>query len=374
MESMVNQTSLFGGVYQNKKVLITGHTGFKGSWLALWLHQLGAQVAGYSAYLPSSPCNFQVLDLSSRIKHYENDTRDLGALRRAIMEFQPEIIFHLAAQPLVKKSYQEPRLTFESNLMGAVNLLECLKDAPCVKAVVVITSDKSYRNKEWEWGYREDDELGGDDPYSASKACVEIACRCYQSSFFKNNPGLNIATTRAGNVIGGGDWAEDRIVPDCIRALSQNTTIVIRSPQATRPWQHVLEPLSGYLWLGRQLLVEPQPHDGHAYNFGPDSKVIQPVAEMVKEIIKHWGAGSVQLENNDNNQKECTLLKLNCDKALHKLHWRAILNFEETIKLTVDWYRRYYFGGVNMFDMSNSQIEYYVNKAVEENLAWTKRV
>jgi len=326
MESMVNQTSLFSGVYQNKKVLITGHTGFKGSWLALWLHQLGAQVAGYSAYLPSAPCNFQVLDLQNCIKHYENDTRDLGALRRAIMEFQPEIIFHLAAQPIVKRSYLEPRLTFESNLMGAVNLLECLKDAPCVKAVVVITSDKSYRNKEWAWGYREDDELGGDDPYSASKACVEIACRCYQSSFFKTNPNLNIATTRAGNVIGGGDWAADRIVPDCIRALSRNTAIVIRSPHATRPWQHVLEPLSGYLWLGRQLLVEPQVHDGQAYNFGPGSKGIQPVSEMVKEVVKHWGEGNVQLENNDNNQKECTLLKLNCDKALHKLHWRAILN------------------------------------------------
>lgn len=372
MESMVNQTNLFSGIYKNKKVLITGHTGFKGSWLALWLHQLGAQVAGYSAYLPSAPCNFQVLNLESHIKHYENDTRDLGALRRAIMEFQPEIVFHLAAQPLVKKSYKEPRLTFESNLMGAVNLLECLKDAPCVRAVVVITSDKSYRNKEWVWGYREDDELGGDDPYSASKACVEIACRCYQASFFKNNPGLNIATTRAGNVIGGGDWAEDRIVPDCIRALSRNTAIVVRSPHATRPWQHVLEPLSGYLWLGRQLLVEPQAHAGHAYNFGPDSKVIQPVTEMVKEIIKQWGEGNVQLENNNENQKECTLLKLNCDKALHKLNWRAILNFEETIKLTVDWYRRYYFGGVNMFDFSNSQIEYYTSKATDENIAWVK--
>ncbi|MBI5077288.1 CDP-glucose 4,6-dehydratase [Candidatus Falkowbacteria bacterium] len=369
---MVNQLNLFGGIYQNKRVLITGHTGFKGSWLALWLLGLGAKVAGYSAYLPSSPCNFQVLDLQNKIKHYENDTRDLAALRRAIMEFQPEIIFHLAAQPIVKKSFKEPRLTFESNLMGAVNLLECVKDAPCIKAVVVITSDKSYRNKEWAWGYREDDELGGDDPYSASKACVEIACRSYQFSFFKNNPNLNIATTRAGNVIGGGDWAEDRIVPDCIRSLSRNEIINIRSPRATRPWQHVLEPLSGYLWLGRQLIIEPTRHDGQAYNFGPDNKVIQPVSEMVKEIIKHWGQGNFRQETENLEQKECTLLKLNCDKALNELHWRAILGFEETIKLTVDWYRRFYFGGVNMFDFANSQISHYVDKAAVENLEWTK--
>ena len=372
MENMVNQANLFSGIYQNRRVLITGHTGFKGSWLVLWLLQLGAKVAGYSLDFPSSPCNFHVCDLQRKIKHYENDTRDLSALKRAITEFQPEIIFHLASQPLVKKSYLEPRLTFESNLMGAINLLECVKDAPCVKAVIMITSDKSYRNKEWAWGYREVDELGGDDPYSASKACVEIACRSYHASFFRDKPNLNIATTRAGNVIGGGDWADDRIVPDCVRSLSRNTPIIVRSPEATRPWQHVLEPLSGYLWLGRQLLLEPKNHDGQAYNFGPDSQVIQPVLEMVKKIIAYWGNGSLQIENNNDHQKESNLLKLNCDKALHKLHWRAILDFEETIKLTVNWYRHYYFEGANLADFSNSQIEYYINKATNEQLAWTK--
>lgn len=253
--------------------------------------------------------------------------------------------------------------------MGTVNLLECLKDAPSVKAAVIITSDKSYRNKEWEWGYREDDELGGDDPYSASKACVEIACRSYHASFFKSNQNLNIATTRAGNVIGGGDWAEDRIVPDCIRALSQKKTIVIRSPHATRPWQHVLEPLSGYLWLGRQLFCEPEKHDGQPYNFGPNSEVIKSVSEMAKTVVRFWGDGNIEFENN-NSQKECALLKLNCDKALHKLNWRAILNFEETIKLTVDWYQRYYLGNRNMNDLANEQLRFYIDKAKQQKLLW----
>ena len=243
---------MFENIYHNRRVLVTGHTGFKGSWLSSWLLDLGATVAGFSANVPTEPSHFELLKLTDRIEHFEGDVRNKGSLQKAISKFCPEIVFHFAAQSLVRKSYEDPILTFETNSIGTLNLLECLRNQPSIKAAILITSDKCYENVEWLWGYRENDRLGGKDPYSASKACAELISKVYMESFFKNN-GPNIATARAGNVIGGGDWAPDRIVPDCFRAWSNKKPTITRNPKATRPWQHVLEPLSGYLTLGQKL-------------------------------------------------------------------------------------------------------------------------
>jgi len=368
MENMVN---IFNNIYQNKKVLITGHTGFKGSWLSFWLKMLGAEVAGYSLYLPSQPNNFEVLNLQKNLNHNIADTRNLESMKQVFQSFQPEIVFHLASQPIVKKSFKEPRLTFESNIMGAINVMECAKSFDCVKAVVVITSDKAYRNVEWKWGYRENDELGGHDPYSASKGCVEIACRSYHQSFFADKDYPRIATTRAGNVIGGGDWAENRIVPDCIRALNTGQEIEIRNPHATRPWQHVLEPLSGYLLLGAKLMTDKS-EAGEAYNFGPSADVTESVGVLANELTKHWGTGNWNHIPDQDNQKESTLLKLCCDKALHNLNWKPILTFGETIKFTADWYKKYYQHPDNIHETTKLQIEEYIDKAKEKKLTWAK--
>lgn len=369
---MVNNQNVFNNIYQGKRVLVTGHTGFKGSWLTLWLLELGANVAGYSAYIPSNPSNFQVLKLQNKINHYIADTRDFESMKNVFNEFRPQIIFHLASQPIVRHSYDEPKLTFDSNLGGAVNVLECVKHSSSVEAVVVITSDKCYRNVEWEYGYREDDELGGDDPYSASKACVEIACRAYYQSFFKFPGSPKIATTRAGNVIGGGDWAEARIVPDCVRAWSKGHEPIIRNPEATRPWQHVLEPLSGYLWLGCNLLQYPEKHSGEAYNFGPNSTVVESVGTLVNLFTQYWDKAKWEHKPDGNSKHEASLLKLCCDKALFKLNWQASLSFHETIKLTAEWYKTYYDQKIEIYDFTSAQLYYYINKAKEKDQPWTK--
>jgi CDP-glucose 4,6-dehydratase len=244
---------MFANTYENRRVLVTGHTGFKGSWLCSWLLELGAQVAGFSLNVPTVPSNFEAIRLRERLAHFEGDIRDRNALFRVVQAFKPEMIFHLAAQSLVRLSFGDPILTFETNTLGTLNVLECLRQSAQPLAGVIITSDKCYQNQEWTWGYRENDILGGDDPYSASKACAELIFRAYDRSYYQKESKLRVATTRAGNVVGGGDWAPDRIVPDCVRAWSRGQPILIRHPHATRPWQHVLEPLSGYLWLGARL-------------------------------------------------------------------------------------------------------------------------
>lgn len=367
---MVKSSDIFYGAYKGKKVLVTGHTGFKGSWLAMWLLKLGAKVGGFSLYLPSKPCNFEAVKLAEKICHYEGDVRDSEALSKVFKALKPEIVFHLAAQSIVRKSYDIPKTTFDTNLSGTVNILECIKRHPFVKAAVIITSDKCYDNVEWEWGYRENDRLGGDDPYSASKACAEIACRAYLRSFFALPSKARIATARAGNVIGGGDWAQDRIVPDCIRAWSKGGVALVRNLISTRPWQHVLEPLSGYLLLGANLIKDPKNTAGEAFNFGPNSKVFQSVQELVELLLEFWGKGSWEYAPLIKAKKESTLLKLCCDKALHLLGWHATLDFNDTVKLTAEWYKNYYSKQKDVYNFSYSQIDYYVDRARKEGLAW----
>ncbi len=363
---------MFDDAYAGKRVLVTGHTGFKGSWLTAWLLGLGAEVAGFSLDIPTQPSNFEVLGLENRIRHITGDIRDLDGLRAAFAAFKPEVVFHLAAQALVRRSYAEPAVTFQTNAMGTLNILESLRVTPSVQAAVLITSDKCYRNDEWVFGYRETDALGGDDPYSASKGCAEIIAKSYMKSFFKNGP--RCATTRAGNVIGGGDWAEDRIVPDCARAWVKGEAVNIRSPWATRPWQHVLEPLSGYLWLGARLLSDPEGLDQEPFNFGPAADVNHNVGEVAAALARHWPGFTTEIEAEACVQKkECTLLKLCCDKALAHLSWKAALDFEDTIKFTAEWYKTLSKAlASDMFVYTAGQIDRYVAQARAKGLAWTR--
>lgn len=364
--------SKFDDVYSGRRVLITGHTGFKGSWLALWLKTLGAEVAGFSLDIPSSPANFELLDLGHRVCHYVGDIRDRSSLAEVIDEFRPEIVFHLAAQALVRRSYDDPVSTFETNTMGMVNLLECIRVRPWIEVAILITSDKVYRNDEWCWGYRETDALGGRDPYSGSKGCAELAAHSYLHSFLRHTP-TRVVTSRAGNVIGGGDWAADRIVPDCIRAWSQGKPVTLRSPQATRPWQHVLEPLSGYLWLGALLWQKVEGLNGEAFNFGPDPHINQTVAELLDAMASRWPRAEWQVQEGcEEGGHEARLLKLSCDKALFNLNWRAVLQFAETVSYTVDWYRTWHMGGKDLYDCTVDQIEQYCRLAEERGSPWVQ--
>ncbi|MBQ7457250.1 MAG: CDP-glucose 4,6-dehydratase [Desulfovibrio sp.] len=366
---------MFANVFNGKRVFITGHTGFKGSWLAAWLLHLGAQVAGYACDIPTNPSHFEAMGLCAHIKDIRADIRDRDRLKQAMQEWKPDILFHLAAQALVRTSYEDPITTFESNMLGTLNVLESMRHCPSIQAAVIITSDKCYRNDEQVWGYRENDALGGHDPYSASKGCAEIIAHSYFSSFFHNGP--RCVTVRAGNVIGGGDWAKDRIVPDCARAWAKGEPVTIRNPHATRPWQLVLEPLSGYLLVAQKLLVPdpntPQLH-GEAYNFGPDASVHATVGDVVQGLAYHWpGFQSTMLPTEQTQAKECTLLKLCCDKALAHLNWKATLTFEETVRETAFWYHTYYRGNQkSMLDCTLGQIKSYVNTAELRNQPWTK--
>ncbi len=365
---------LFDNVYKDVKVLLTGDTGFKGSWLSTWLKELGADIVGYSLYIPSNPSNFEVLNLDNKLKHIKGDIRDLDQLQRVFNNVQPDIVFHLAAQAITRLSYEIPQETFFTNLAGTVNVLECIRTSKSVKAAVMITSDKCYQNYEWVWGYRESDRLGGADPYSASKACAELACNAYFKSFFSRENFPMVATARAGNVIGGGDWAIGRIVPDCIRAFSKDEKVEIRSPNATRPWQHVLEPISGYLCLGAELLKKNSVIAGESFNFGPQQDVNKSVEELLKGFVRLWGKGRWKIKSDVNSEKkESTLLGLNCDKALHCLNWHAVLFFEQTMGMTVDWYKAFYDGEEDMYGFTVKQIEKYVELARERGLIWTKQ-
>ncbi|HIJ75174.1 MAG TPA: CDP-glucose 4,6-dehydratase [Deltaproteobacteria bacterium] len=334
-------------VYRNKTILVTGDTGFKGAWLSLWLEQLGAKVIGYALDPPGQPNLFDAIGLAGTIIHIHGDVRDYSGLIEVIIEHQPEIIFHLAAQSLVRASYEEPRLTYETNVMGTVNLLEAARHTPSVRAVVVVTSDKCYENREWVWGYREQEPMGGRDPYSSSKGCCELVTAAYLHSYFSpeqygKTHGIALASARAGNVIGGGDWGKDRLIPDCVRALSRKEEIILRHPNAIRPWQYVLEPLSGYLLLGASLFRDG-PNNTGSWNFGPSDAETLTVGEMVNEIIRLWGEGSYRVES-DGQPHEAHWLKLDCSKARGYLGWRPRYNVQTALNLSIDWYRLYYAG------------------------------
>ncbi|WP_241673219.1 CDP-glucose 4,6-dehydratase [Lacisediminimonas profundi] len=324
--------------YRGKRVFITGHTGFKGSWLARILTQLGAEVTGYALPPATEDSHFERLGLRHQIQHIEGDIRDAGHLVEAVRACAPEYLFHLAAQALVKRSYSDPVETFSTNVMGSVHVLEAVRATPSIRSLVYITSDKCYENHEWIWGYRENDQLGGHDPYSASKAAAEIAFSAYSRSFLSQRGDLGAATTRAGNVIGGGDWAADRIVPDCVRAVAAGKEVLLRNPHATRPWQHVLEPLSGYLLLGACLHEDPKGYAG-SWNFGPPSTQCRTVGEVAQTLVTRFGTGAVAVEKGVQQQHEAQLLQLNCDKAHQKLGWYPRWNIEQTLTATADWYK-----------------------------------
>lgn len=352
---------MFNNIYLNKKVLVTGHTGFKGSWLSLWLKSIGAEVCGYSLDIPTQPNHYELLKLN--IKSITADILDREKLEKTFSKFQPEIVFHLAAQALVRRSYLEPVDTFMTNIIGTVNVLETCKNCESVQAVINITSDKCYENKEWIWGYREDDPVGGHDPYSASKACSEIVTAAYRNSFYNNK--ILIATARAGNVIGGGDWAEDRLIPDIVKAKSVDKHVEIRNPQATRPWQHVLEPLSGYLLLGQKLL-EKNKDFAEAWNFGPADVGNLPVEYIINSLKKYWDF-KVKFAKVQSDLHEAYLLKLDCSKAHSKLNWQPVWDNEQMLSATALWYKSYY---ENQSVLSKYQLENFISEAKEKNLKW----
>ena len=359
--------------YEGKTVLITGHTGFKGTWLSLWLKKLGANISGISIDIPSNPSHFVAANLSDQIDDHRVDVQDGEAVKRIIQKVQPDFVFHLAAQALVRPSYENPVETMMTNTIGSVNILEALRGLDKPVTAVMITSDKAYDNVEWVWGYRETDRLGGKDPYSASKGMAELAIRSYVDSFFSaSNSNVRVAVTRAGNVIGGGDWAIDRIVPDCMSSWSNNEVVDIRSPDAT-PWQHVLEPISGYLTLGVQLSTNRKLH-GEAYNFGPPAHQNHSVRELIDDMSNYWD--SVRWNDISSSKKhlhEAGLLKLNCDKALFDLQWQPTLEFQETVEMTVEWYKRYYQEKNNsMFDFTIDQISEYNELAKKRKLKWAQ--
>ena len=328
-------------IFKNKTVIITGHTGFKGSWLSLWLKTLGAKVIGVSFNIPTDPSLFKVIIGNKLIKSYDFDIKNFHKLKNIILKHKPDFVFHLAAQALVKKSYLNPLVTWNSNLLGTVNLLESLRYLKKNCVAVIVTSDKSYKNLEIKRGYTEDDQLGGNDPYSASKGAAEFAIRSFVKSFFNKKSKLKVGIARAGNVIGGGDWSEDRLLPDCIKSWSQGKKVNIRNPNSTRPWQHVLEALSGYILLAIKLKLNPRIH-GEAFNFGPKLSHNYSVVALLKEAKKIWPSISWSITNNKKKFKESNLLKLNCNKAKKIMNWQSILSFNENIKMTVDWYRAYY--------------------------------
>lgn len=366
---------MFGDTFKGKKVLITGNTGFKGSWLSIWLHKLGAEVHGISVDIPTEPSNFKELNLEFSINHTFLDIREFNAISELINAVKPDFIFHLAAQSIVSTSYKDPIKTIGTNILGTSHVLESLRLSNHECVAVIITSDKCYDNVEWVWGYKETDRLGGKDIYSGSKGGAELVCKSYYHSFFRNeNSNIKLATTRAGNVIGGGDWAQDRIVPDCIRSWSKGDAVTIRNPYATRPWQHVLEPLSGYLTLALRL-NEGKISNGESFNFGPRSEQNVNVQKLIEDLSSHW-----RFKNKNDSYSivetdlfhEAGLLKLNCDKALFHLNWQPVLNYEQLITFVGKWYYEYYKGQTDMFDYTLQQIEEYQIVAKEAGLTWSQ--
>lgn len=356
-------------LFKGSTVLVTGNTGFKGSWLSAWLLQLGAKVVGLSLNVPSSPAHFLAAGLSEQIEHVWGDVRDQQTCASLLIKYRPDFIFHLAAQPLVRRSYFDPHETFATNVVGTLNMLEALRisDHPC--AAIFITSDKCYDNIEQVWGYRENDRLGGKDPYSGSKGAAELVIRSYAASFFGSKSQVRIAVGRAGNVIGGGDWAEDRIVPDAVRAWSGGAALNIRNPRAIRPWQHVLEPLAGYLTLASRLTCDHTLH-GEAFNFGPPSNQSYSVSELLEEMRRYL-PGATWLDISEPEAVyEAGLLKLCCDKAMHRLSWLPLLSFTESVALTANWYRSYYSGSSDIWEQTRLQIDQYKDWGKLRGAVW----
>ncbi|MFN7684427.1 MAG: CDP-glucose 4,6-dehydratase [Oligoflexia bacterium] len=350
----------FGDFYRGKRVLVTGHTGFKGAWLSEWLLALGAEVAGFSDQIPTQPSLFEVLGLGKRLRDFRGDVRDLGALGRSFAEFRPEVVFHLAAQPLVRLSYEDPVGTIATNVVGTANLLECVRKSPSVGLVVNITSDKCYENREWAYSYRENDPMGGYDPYSASKGCAELIFSSFARSFFASlGQGPVVVTARAGNVIGGGDWARDRIVVDCVKAWGAGKPVILRNPHATRPWQHVLDCLSGYLTLGARARTEPARLNGEGFNFGPAHGHGATVMELVSELAANWRGAQWEVAADLSGQPhEAKFLRLNCDKAAQVLGWRPRWDMHRAAQATSEWYELFYRAGASasLLELTRSQI------------------
>jgi CDP-glucose 4,6-dehydratase len=370
--------TMFTDAYCDKVVLITGHTGFKGSWLAIWLLKLGARVAGYSLDPPTTPSLFETCGLANHVQDLRGDIRDTAGVARVIRDVRPDFIFHLAAAPLVLRSYEDPIGTFDVNVMGTLSVLQAIREARQACSVVVVSSDKCYRNCEWDYGYRENDPFGGHDPYSASKAAMEIAVASYRDSFFPASAtaqhGVHLASARAGNVIGGGDWAVDRIVPDAVRALHAGEVLKVRSPDAIRPWQHVLEPLSGYLALGASLAGPRGDRFAGGWNFGPLASDVFTVADLVDTAIRAWGSGSWQTGINSAAPHEAGLLRLCIDKAIAQLGWRPVWDFDEAVRRTVLWYSDYFQqpkDEAEAFDSCVSDIAAYEAAASQKGIAWS---
>lgn len=343
------------GFYRGKKVLVTGHTGFKGAWLSRMLVGLGAEVSGYGLEPPTDPSLFDILDMGKHMRSVIGDIRDYDRLMKAFDEVKPEIVLHLAAQPLVRESYKNPVATYETNVMGTVHILECIRSSSCVKSFLNVTTDKVYRNREWEWGYRENEELNGRDPYSNSKSCSELVTYSYQSSFFDEKEcGTAISTARAGNVIGGGDFAEDRIIPDCVRAALEKSPIVIRNPYSTRPYQHVLEPIAAYLMIAA-MQYEDKKYAGN-YNVGPDERDCYRTGDLVELFVKEWGEGVTWMNQSDNGPHEANFLKLDCSKLKATFGWTPRWSLKDAVAKTVDW-TKHWTGGQNMTECTDRQIQ-----------------
>lgn len=361
---------MFNNIYKNKKVLITGDTGFKGSWLAIWLLEFGAEVFGYALPPKTQRDNYVTAQLKDKILHKDADIRDYEKLKAFFDYVSPDFAFHLAAQPLVIDSYNEPKYTFETNIIGTVNFFEAVRLTESVKVAINITTDKCYRNNEWLWGYREDEPMGGDDPYSASKGASELVTNAYLKSFFERKDNQSIASVRAGNVIGGGDWAENRIVPDYFRAVENNQTLKLRYPKATRPWQHVLEPLSGYLLLGSKLFTEGKKFSG-GWNFGPLESNSYTVEHLIKEMKTIYGKGQYISDTSNDKNHEASLLKLDISKAVSLLGWSPVLNFKETVQFTAEGYKAEY-GRENIYNHRVEQIREYLKTAFQKNIKWVQ--
>jgi CDP-glucose 4,6-dehydratase len=365
-------THLFEGIYKDKTVFITGHTGFKGSWLVYWLKLLGANVVGYSLKPDTEPAHFNLIETSifqPKESHFTSIIADINKaklLKKALKTHKPDIVFHLAAQPLVRESYTNPVLTYQTNFIGTLNLYEAIRVTPSVKAVICVTTDKVYENREWERGYTENDNLGGHDPYSASKACVEILSDSYRKSFFKDK--IHLATVRAGNVIGGGDWANDRLLPDTMKAAAHNKSVFIRNPNAIRPWQHVLEPLSTYLLLGQKLLSETPNKYAKAWNIAPDFEDCQTVVSVLEKVKKQWAKVDFQVEKDKKNLHEAHLLKLDTALAKTALDWKPVWQLDKALEKTVEWYKAFY---ENKEILTLNHLEIYIKDAQKANATWT---
>ena len=363
--------TLFGGIYNGKTVLVTGHTGFKGSWLSYWLHELGANVIGYSLNIPTNPSHIELLDMN--IVSIEGDIRDQQKLNSVLESYRPDIVFHLAAQPLVRYSYINPVETYEVNVIGTLKVFEACRQSESVRAIVNITSDKAYENKEWVWGYREIDPMGGYDPYSASKGCAELVTTSYRRSYFNiekygKDHHVLLASCRAGNVIGGGDWGKDRLIPDIMMAASSGEKVSLRNPNAIRPWQHVLEPLSGYLHLGWKLLEGEKAFAG-GWNFGPSDDAVR-VQEVVESARFHWSKIEYGIDR-EGHPHEAKMLKLDCSKAHTQLHWRDVWDLQTTIEKVTKWYEIYY---EKAYVNTYHDLCAYIEAAKIKKLAWTVNV